>query len=36
MAKIDIRDVSDEPVTQIVFAEYDRAEEFVERDGVIE
>lgn len=32
MAKIDIRDVSDEPVTRIVFAEYDRDEEFVERD----
>lgn len=31
MAKIDIRDVSDEPVTRIVFAEYDRDEEFVER-----
>lgn len=32
MAKIDIRDVGDEPVTRIVFAEYDRGEEFVERD----
>lgn len=33
MAKIDIRDVGDEPTTRIVFAEYDRDEEFVERDG---
>lgn len=33
MTKIDIRDVSDGPITRIVFAEYDRDEEFVERDG---
>lgn len=33
MAKIDIRDVGDEPITRIVFAEYDQNEEFVERNG---
>ncbi len=32
MAKIDIRNTSDEPITKIVFAEYDREEEFVELD----
>jgi len=32
MAKIDIRDVGDEPVTQIVFAEYDNSEELIELD----
>lgn len=33
MAKIDIRNNGDDPITQIVFAEYDGDEEIIEIDG---